>query len=139
MPTLLGTVPLYKAILLTTSSLLCGLAFKHGKDPETLELSFNDWRNLASDVLKRFPQAVAHLRQLDKLFNDFDKGSTRFRISRVATVVEGSIGWYGIARVQFFEQGNAASATTQYEQSRLVFHGSFRIGVIVVDQDVCNG
>jgi hypothetical protein len=44
-----------------------------------------------------------------------------------------------IVRVQLFEQGNAALATTQYDQSRLVFHGSFRIGVIVVDQDVGNG
>ncbi|KAK8010065.1 hypothetical protein PG990_009030 [Apiospora arundinis] len=54
-------------------SFLRGVAFKHGKDPETLELSFNDWRGVASDVRKRFPQAVAHLRRLDKLFNDFDK------------------------------------------------------------------
>ncbi|KAK8081152.1 Pyridine nucleotide-disulfide oxidoreductase- FAD/NAD(P)-binding domain protein [Apiospora hydei] len=54
-------------------SFLRGLAFKHGKDPETLELSFADWRQLASDVRKRFPQAVGHLRRLDKLFNDFDK------------------------------------------------------------------
>ncbi|KAK8033872.1 ef-hand 2 [Apiospora marii] len=54
-------------------SFLRGLAFKHGKDPETLELSFADWRNLASDVRKKFPQAVAHLRRLDKLFNDYDK------------------------------------------------------------------
>ncbi|KAK6858650.1 External alternative NAD(P)H-ubiquinone oxidoreductase B1 [Apiospora arundinis] len=52
------------------------LAFKRGKDPKTLELSFNDWRNLASDGWKRFPQAVAHLRRLDKLFNDFDKGQS---------------------------------------------------------------
>lgn len=54
-------------------SFLRGLAFKHGKDPETLELHFNDWRNVAADVKRRFPQAVAHLRRLDKLFNDFDK------------------------------------------------------------------
>ncbi|KAK8869339.1 alternative nadh dehydrogenase [Apiospora arundinis] len=207
--------------------------FKRGKGPKTLELSFNDWRNMASDGWKRFPQAVAHLRRLDKLFNDFDKGQSgtldfgehrellgvidskltsqsataqarqsagrlpgqeagifAVRIglgsinefsgeinalgigTQVVTAdpdkdasdglnqiahLEDSDGRRGqhrrkqevvlgandsdmvIVRVQLFEQGNAASATTQYDQSRLVFHGSFRIGVIVVDQDVGNG
>ncbi|KAK6860897.1 External alternative NAD(P)H-ubiquinone oxidoreductase B1 [Apiospora arundinis] len=186
------------------------LASKRGKDPKTLELSFNDWRNLASDGWKRFPQAVAHLRRLDKLFNDFDKGQSgtldfgehrellgvidskvtsqpataqarqsagrlpgqEAGIFAVVTAdpdedasdglnqishLEDSDGRRGqhrrkqevvlgandsdmvIVRVQLFEQGNAASATTQYDQSRLVFHDSFRIGVIVVDQDVGNG
>ncbi|ORY59695.1 uncharacterized protein BCR38DRAFT_412691 [Pseudomassariella vexata] len=50
-----------------------GLAFKHGKDPETLELHFSDWRDVAADVKRRFPQAVAHLKRLDKLFSQFDK------------------------------------------------------------------
>ncbi|KAI1485108.1 hypothetical protein F5X96DRAFT_661468 [Biscogniauxia mediterranea] len=53
-------------------SFLRGLAFKHGKDPETLELHFNDWRNVAADVRRRYPQAVAHLKRLDKLFQQFD-------------------------------------------------------------------
>ncbi|KAI0019499.1 hypothetical protein F4780DRAFT_771188 [Xylariomycetidae sp. FL0641] len=53
-------------------SFLRGLAFKRGKDPETLELTFNDWRNVASDVKRRFPQAVSHLKRLDKLFQAFD-------------------------------------------------------------------
>lgn len=48
-------------------------AWKRGQDPETLQLSFNDWREVASDVRKRFPQAVNHLKRLDKLFNEFDK------------------------------------------------------------------
>ncbi|KAH7376613.1 external NADH-ubiquinone oxidoreductase [Plectosphaerella cucumerina] len=52
---------------------LRGLAWKHGKDPETLELHFSDWRDVAADVRKRFPQAVGHLKRLDKLFAEFDK------------------------------------------------------------------
>lgn len=54
-------------------SFLRGLAFKHGKDPEGLELHFSDWRDVAADVRRRFPQAVSHLKRLDKLFADFDK------------------------------------------------------------------
>ncbi|KAF7547875.1 hypothetical protein G7Z17_g7423 [Cylindrodendrum hubeiense] len=49
------------------------LAWKKGKDPETLQLHFSDWREVAQDVKKRFPQAVNHLKRLDKLFNEFDK------------------------------------------------------------------
>ncbi|KAK6220834.1 hypothetical protein LQW54_001752 [Pestalotiopsis sp. IQ-011] len=52
---------------------LRGLAFKHGKDPENLELHFQDWRNVAMDVKRRFPQAAAHLKRVDKLFGQFDK------------------------------------------------------------------
>ncbi|GAP86139.1 putative mitochondrial NADH dehydrogenase protein [Rosellinia necatrix] len=54
-------------------SFLRGLAFKHGKDPETLELNFSEWRNVANDVKRKFPQAVSHLRRLDKLFEAFDR------------------------------------------------------------------
>ncbi|EFW99260.1 NADH-ubiquinone oxidoreductase [Grosmannia clavigera kw1407] len=49
------------------------LAWKHGKDPETLEIHFADWCLIAADVKRRFPQAIAHLRRLDKLFAEFDK------------------------------------------------------------------
>jgi NADH dehydrogenase len=52
---------------------LRSLAWKHGKDPEKLELHFSDWRSVASEVKKRFPQAVSHLRRLDKLFSEYDK------------------------------------------------------------------
>ncbi|KAI1325518.1 hypothetical protein F5Y16DRAFT_401377 [Xylariaceae sp. FL0255] len=54
-------------------SFVRGLAFKHGKDPETLELSFSEWRNVAHEVKRKFPQSVAHLKRLDKLFEAFDK------------------------------------------------------------------
>ncbi|KIH92269.1 NADH dehydrogenase [Sporothrix brasiliensis 5110] len=54
-------------------SFVRNLAWKHGKDPETLEIHFADWRNIAADVKKKFPQAVVHLRRLDKLFSEFDK------------------------------------------------------------------
>ncbi|KAH8681649.1 pyridine nucleotide-disulfide oxidoreductase-domain-containing protein [Xylariales sp. PMI_506] len=52
---------------------LRGMAFKHGKDPESLELHFSDWRAVAADVKRRFPQAAGHLKRLDKLFGQFDK------------------------------------------------------------------
>ncbi|KAF4507013.1 hypothetical protein G6O67_005690 [Ophiocordyceps sinensis] len=51
---------------------LRNLAWKRGKDPETLQLHFNDWRQVAQNVKKRFPQAVNHLKRLDKLFRQFD-------------------------------------------------------------------
>ncbi|KAM7190740.1 hypothetical protein V8F33_009289 [Rhypophila sp. PSN 637] len=54
-------------------SFLRNLAWKHGKDPENLELHFTDWRNVAEQVKKRFPQAVGHLKRLDKLFAEYDK------------------------------------------------------------------
>ncbi|KAI1437980.1 pyridine nucleotide-disulfide oxidoreductase-domain-containing protein [Xylaria sp. CBS 124048] len=54
-------------------SFLRGLAFKHGKDPETLELTFSEWRNVADAVKRKFPQAMAHLKRLDRLFEAFDK------------------------------------------------------------------
>ncbi|KAF3343164.1 hypothetical protein VD0004_g6344 [Verticillium dahliae] len=52
---------------------LRNLAWKRGKDPETLELHFSDWRDVASDIKKRFPQAIGHLKRVDKLFAQFDK------------------------------------------------------------------
>ena len=52
---------------------LRNLAWKQGKDPENLELHFSDWRNVAMDVKKRFPQAVGHLKRLDKLFAEYDR------------------------------------------------------------------
>jgi NADH dehydrogenase len=48
------------------------LAWKHGKDPESVEIHFSDWRSVAADVKRRFPQAVGHLKRLDKLFAEFD-------------------------------------------------------------------
>ncbi|KAI0889561.1 FAD/NAD(P)-binding domain-containing protein [Annulohypoxylon maeteangense] len=52
---------------------LRGHAFKLGRDPETVELHFSDWRSVASNVKRRFPQAASHLKRLDKLFEQFDK------------------------------------------------------------------
>ena len=48
-------------------------AWKQGKDPETVQLHFTDWRRVAQDVKRRFPQASDHLKRLDKLFAEFDK------------------------------------------------------------------
>ncbi|KAL2148599.1 hypothetical protein VTH82DRAFT_2153 [Thermothelomyces myriococcoides] len=52
---------------------LRSLAWKHGSDPEKLQLRFSDWRAVAEQVRKRFPQAVGHLRRLDKLFAEYDR------------------------------------------------------------------
>lgn len=52
---------------------LRGMAWKHGKDPEKLELHFSDWRNVAAEVRRKYPQAIGHLKRLDKLFAEFDK------------------------------------------------------------------
>lgn len=49
------------------------LAWKRGEDPEKVQLHFSDWRQVAHDVKKRFPQASDHLKRLDKLFAEFDK------------------------------------------------------------------
>ncbi|KAI9724134.1 MAG: hypothetical protein M1812_000853 [Candelaria pacifica] len=49
------------------------LAWEKGKDPETMEISFKEWRGVAQRVKARFPQAADHLRRLDKLFDEYDK------------------------------------------------------------------
>ncbi|KAI9649667.1 hypothetical protein NHQ30_002248 [Ciborinia camelliae] len=49
------------------------LSWEKGQDPEKVQLSFRDWRDVAQKVRKRFPQAADHLKRLDKLFQEFDK------------------------------------------------------------------
>ena len=48
------------------------VAHEKGKDPETVSISFSEWRSVASRVRKRFPQAANHLRRLDRLFEEYD-------------------------------------------------------------------
>ncbi|RMD41359.1 hypothetical protein DV735_g3769, partial [Chaetothyriales sp. CBS 134920] len=55
------------------TTFLRGLAWEQGKDPRTLTLTFQDWREVANKVRKRFPQSVGHLKRLDKLFQEYDK------------------------------------------------------------------
>lgn len=52
---------------------LRSIAWAKGKDPETIHLSFNDWRAVAKQVKERFPQAVSHLKRVDRLFAEYDK------------------------------------------------------------------
>ncbi|KAJ9652170.1 hypothetical protein H2198_008556 [Neophaeococcomyces mojaviensis] len=52
---------------------LRGMAWERGKDPRELRVTFAEWRNIASKVRKRFPQAANHLRRLDKLFEAYDE------------------------------------------------------------------
>ncbi|GAB7346795.1 hypothetical protein MBLNU459_g1892t3 [Dothideomycetes sp. NU459] len=48
------------------------LAWEKGKDPESMRLSYADWRGVAKRVKSRFPQAGDHLKRLDKLFQQYD-------------------------------------------------------------------
>ena len=52
---------------------LRGMAWEKGQDPETMHITFKEWRDVAQKVKKRFPQASDHLRRLDKLFEQYDK------------------------------------------------------------------
>ncbi|PYI24753.1 NADH-ubiquinone oxidoreductase 64 kDa subunit [Aspergillus japonicus CBS 114.51] len=54
-------------------SFLRTIAWEKGKDPQKLHLTFREWKEVASRVKKRFPQASNHLRRLDKLFEQYDK------------------------------------------------------------------
>jgi len=54
-------------------SFLRTLSWKHGRNPEKLQIRFEDWKEVAAEVKKQFPQAIAHLKRLDKLFEEFDK------------------------------------------------------------------
>ncbi len=49
------------------------LAWEKGKNPETVQITFSEWREVAHQVRKRFPQAADHLKRLDKLFAAYDK------------------------------------------------------------------
>lgn len=51
-------------------------ALGRGKDPEEMHITFNDWRGVAKDVKKRFPQAADQLKRLDKLFERYDKNQS---------------------------------------------------------------
>lgn len=48
-------------------------AWEKGKDPEKMQITFAEWRKVAQRVRSRFPQAAAHLRRLDRLFEEYDK------------------------------------------------------------------
>ena len=48
------------------------LSWEKGKDPEKLHITFKQWRDIASKVKNRFPQAANHLRRLDRLFEQYD-------------------------------------------------------------------
>lgn len=49
------------------------LAWEKGKDPEQMDITYRDWRDVAKRVKVRFPQAADHLRRLDRLFEQYDK------------------------------------------------------------------
>lgn len=54
-------------------SFLRTIAWEQDKDPEKLQLRFNEWKEVANRVKRRFPQASNHLRRLDRLFEQYDK------------------------------------------------------------------
>lgn len=49
------------------------IAVEKGKDPEKIQITFREWREVAQRVKKQFPQAANHLRRLDRLFEQYDK------------------------------------------------------------------
>jgi len=49
------------------------MAWDKGRDPKTVQVSFEDWKAVAKRVKERFPQATSHLRRLDRLFQQYDK------------------------------------------------------------------
>lgn len=49
------------------------MAWEKGQDPEKMQITFAEWREVAKKVRRRFPQAADHLRRLDKLFQAYDK------------------------------------------------------------------
>ncbi|KAJ5179873.1 hypothetical protein N7492_003083 [Penicillium capsulatum] len=49
------------------------IAWEKEKDPRNVHLTFSEWRDVASRVKKRFPQASNHLRRVDRLFEQYDK------------------------------------------------------------------
>jgi NADH dehydrogenase len=57
-------------------SFLRTLAYEKGKEPESMHISYADWRSVAKRVKQRFPQASDHLRRLDKLFAQYDKDNS---------------------------------------------------------------
>lgn len=52
---------------------LRAVAHERGHNPETMQITFAEWRDVAARVRKRFPQAADHLKRLDKLFAAYDK------------------------------------------------------------------
>ncbi|KAI1610874.1 NADH dehydrogenase [Exophiala viscosa] len=55
------------------TTFLRGVAFEKGKDPDKVHLTFEEWRSVAHSVRRRFPQAAAHLKRVDRLFEEYDK------------------------------------------------------------------
>lgn len=49
------------------------IAWEKGQEPEKVHLTFSEWRDVASRVKRHFPQALNHLRRLDRLFEQYDK------------------------------------------------------------------
>ncbi|KAL9113074.1 MAG: hypothetical protein Q9227_002686 [Pyrenula ochraceoflavens] len=54
-------------------SFLRSIAWQKGRDPQSVHLTFADWRGVAQKVKERFPQATAHLKRVDRLFAEYDR------------------------------------------------------------------
>ena len=54
-------------------SFLRSVAYEKGKDPKTMEINFAEWLDVGRRIRHRFPQAVDHLKRMDKLFEAYDK------------------------------------------------------------------
>lgn len=54
-------------------SIVRSLAWEKHIDADKMQINYRDWRSVAKKVKHRFPQASAHLRRLDRLFEQYDK------------------------------------------------------------------
>ncbi|KAK9451180.1 uncharacterized protein V1518DRAFT_412749 [Limtongia smithiae] len=53
--------------------ILNSYAVKANTPVERCEVTFNQWRDIAGSIKRRFPQSAEHLRRVDLLFTEFDK------------------------------------------------------------------
>lgn len=61
-------------------------AMKANTTVEKFEITFQQWRDIATNIKRRFPQANEHLRRVDTLFTEFDEDhSGKLGISRNET------------------------------------------------------
>jgi NADH dehydrogenase len=52
---------------------LASIAYSKGNDPLNMQITFSEWCDVARRVRHRFPQAMDHLKRLDRLFQAYDK------------------------------------------------------------------
>jgi len=67
-----------------------------GRDPERTELTFEQWRLVADKIKRKFPQAAAHLKQLDKTFYEADTDHSGSTLGPGTRLMVGTLDYYEI-------------------------------------------